>query len=190
LAVQLRSSPATQCNYQPILKAVPDLCASATSNPLFKEDWENGLGNWTVSNVPTKPATWEARDWTVKGNLPKSRAGKAIFAIDPINGDCNTDLQNGILRLESPTITFPAFTTGKYEMAFNHYIATEATWDGGNIKYSLNGGAWTLLPVTAFTQNAYNSALDGTTQSDNPLKGQRALQEQMADHLEEAGDKV
>jgi hypothetical protein len=46
------------------------------------------------------------------------------------------------------------------------------------------------LPVTAFTQNAYNSALDGTSQSDNPLKGQRALQEQMAVHLEEAGDKV
>ena len=60
-------------------------------------------------------------------------------------------------------------------MAFNHYVATESTWDGGNIKYSLNGGAWTLLPITAFTQNGYNSTLDGTSSNDNPLKGQRAF---------------
>ena len=176
LAVQLRTSPATQCNYTPLLaQSAPSLCASATNNPLFKEDWENGLGNWTVTNVPTKPSTWEARDWTIKSNLPKSRPGKAIFAIDPINGDCASYLQNGILRLESPTITMPTFTSGKYEMAFNHYVATESTWDGGNIKYSLNEGSWTLVPVTAFTYNGYNSTLDGTSSNDNPLKGQRAF---------------
>ncbi|WP_379968372.1 M4 family metallopeptidase [Epilithonimonas sp. UC225_85] len=175
LAMQLRSSPATQCNYTPILKAVPDLCASATSNPLFKETWENGLGSWTATNIPTNASSWEVRNWVVKDNLPKGRAGKAIFAIDPINGNCTTSLQNGILRLESPQITIPAFTGGKYEMAFNHYIATESTWDGGNIKYSLNGGAWTLVPVTAFSQNPYNLILDGTANSDNPLKGQRAF---------------
>lgn len=176
LAVQLRTSPATQCNYTPLLaQSAPSLCASATNNPLFKEDWENGLSNWTVTNVPTKPSTWEARDWTIKSNLPKSRPGKAIFAIDPINGDCASNLQNGILRLESPTITMPTFTSGKYEMAFNHYVATESTWDGGNIKYSLNEGSWTLVPVTAFTYNGYNSTLDGTSSNDNPLKGQRAF---------------
>ena len=176
LAVQLRTSPATQCNYTPLLaQNAPSLCASATNNPLFKEDWENGLGNWTVTNVPTKPSTWEARDWTIKSNLPKSRPGKAIFAIDPINGDCASNLQNGILRLESPTITMPTFTSGKYEMAFNHYVATESTWDGGNIKYSLNEGSWTLVPVTAFTYNGYNSTLDGTSSNDNPLKGQKAF---------------
>lgn len=176
LAVQLRTSPATQCNYTPLLaQSAPSLCASATNNPLFKEDWENGLGNWMVTNVPTKPSTWEARDWTIKSNLPKSRPGKAIFAIDPINGDCASNLQNGILRLESPTITMPTFTSGKYEMAFNHYVATESTWDGGNIKYSLNEGSWTQVPVTAFTYNGYNSTLDGTSSNDNPLKGQRAF---------------
>ncbi|WP_313098724.1 M4 family metallopeptidase [Epilithonimonas sp.] len=176
LAVQLRTSPATQCNYTPLLaQSAPSLCANATNNPLFKEDWENGLGNWTVTNVPTKPSTWEARDWTIKSNLPKSRPGKAIFAIDPINGDCVSNLQNGILRLESPTITIPTFTSGKYEMAFNHYVATESSWDGGNIKYSLNDGSWTLIPVTAFTYNGYNSTLDGTSSNDNPLKGQRAF---------------
>ncbi len=174
LATQLRSSPATQCNYQPILKAVPDLCATATSNPLFKETWENGLGNWIATNVPTNASSWEVRNWVVKDNLPKGRTGKAVFGIDPINGDCAASLQNGILRLESPQITFPTFTAGNYEMAFNHYVATESAWDGGNIKYSLNGGSWILVPPTAFTQNAYNAVL-ANTGSDNPLKGQRAF---------------
>ena len=60
-------------------------------------------------------------------------------------------------------------------MAFNHYVATESKWDGGNIKYSLNDGAWTLLPKTAFTHNGYNLNLDGTTSNDNPLRGQAAF---------------
>ena len=175
LAVQLRSSPNTQCNYVPILKATPALCATAMSGALFSETWENGLGNWTATNTPTNPSSWINRDWVVKTGLPSNRPGKAIFGADPINGNCSTSLQNGILRLESPQITFPTFTVGKYEMAFNHYIATEMQWDGGNIKYSLNGGAWTLVPKTAFSQNPYNTTLNGTTQSDNPMKGQASF---------------
>jgi len=175
LAVQLRQSPNSICNFKPLLSATPDLCATAISNPLFKETWENGLGNWTVTNIPTNASSWEVRNWIVKDNLPAGRVGKAVFGIDPINGNCTTSMQNGILRLESPQITIPTFSGGKYEMAFNHYVATEATWDGGNIKYSLNGGTWTLVPATAFTQNPYNSTLDGTASSDNPLKGQRAF---------------
>lgn len=177
LAVQLRSSPASQCNYTTLLNtSTPALCDASTTGALFTENWENGLGNWTVSNVPTNPSSWINRNWLIKDNLPKSRTGKAIFGADPINGNCTTSMQNGIIRLESPIINFPTFTSGKYEMAFNHYVATESTWDGGNIKYSLNGGAWTLLPKTAFTQNAYNSGLIGSSDTDdNPMKGQVAF---------------
>lgn len=175
LSVQLRTSPNTQCNYQPLLKPVPALCESANSGTLFTEKWENGTGNWSITNIPTNPSSWINRDWVVKNNLPKGRTGNAIFAADPINGNCSTSMQNGILRLESPLITFPAFTAGVYQMAFNHYVATESKWDGGNIKYSLNDGAWTLLPKTAFTQNGYNLNLDGTTSNDNPLRGQAAF---------------
>ena len=57
-------------------------------------------------------------------------------------------------------------------MAFNHYVSTEASWDGGNIKYSLNDGAWTLVPKSAFSQNGYNRNLDNTSNNDNPMKGQ------------------
>lgn len=175
LAVQLRSSPNTQCNYVPILKPTPALCEVSTTGALFTETWENGLGNWTATNIPANPSSWEQRDWVIQNNLPRNRPGNAIFGADPLNGDCAASMQNGILRLESPLINFPTFTAGKYEMAFNHYVATEATWDGGNIKYSLNGGAWTLLPKSAFTQNGYNRNLDNTSGNDNPLKGQAAF---------------
>lgn len=175
LSVQLRSSPATQCNYVPLLKPVPALCATAISGALFTETWENGVGNWTITNIPTNPSSWENRDWIIKSNLPKGRAGKGMFGADPLNGNCTTSLQNGILRLESPLLTFPTFTAGKYEMAFNHYIATEAQYDGGNIKYSRNNGAWTIIPKSAFSQNGYNSNLNNTSGNDNPLRGQAAF---------------
>ena len=175
LSVKLRTSPNAQCNYIPLLAATPDLCATAIPGALFTENWENGLGDWTVSNVPTNPSSWEDRNWTINSNLPKGRTGKGIFGADPINGNCTTSMQNGILRLESPVINFPTFTSGKYEMAFNHYVATEAQWDGGNIKYSLNGGEWIIVPKAAFTQNSYNRSLDGTSNNDNPMKGQPAF---------------
>jgi hypothetical protein len=173
LAVKLRQNP-DQCGFEPLLAPTPPLCEAATTSPVFVETWENGIGNWVVTNIPTVPSTWEERNWIIKGNLPKGRTGNAIFAADPINGDCTTSLQNGILRLESPLITLPSFSTGNFEMAFNHYVATEYTWDGGNIKYSLNGGAWTLVPQAAFIHNPYNTFM-ANSGNDNPLKGQRAF---------------
>lgn len=174
LAVKLRSSVNTQCNFTMVLPgADAELCTNATSAPLFQEKWENGIGSWVATNIGTN-ATWTTRNWVIDTSLPRNRQGKAIYGIDPNNGNCTTSLQNGILRLESPTITFPNYTAGNYEMAFNHYVATEASYDGGNIKYSLNGGAWTLVPSTAFTLNPYNTTLT-TVGNDNPLNGQPAF---------------
>jgi len=174
LATQLRDSVAEMCGYETILNETSTLCDAATSSPIFSENWENGMGSWTVTEIPVKPETWESRPWTIKNNLPKGRTGKAIYAADPINGDCISDMQNGVIRLESPLITIPAFSGGKMEMAFNHYVATEADYDGGNIKYSLNNGAWILLPKSAFSQNSYNKNLVNSG-NDNPLKGQAAF---------------
>ncbi len=173
LAVELRTEPSF-CNFTPILTTTAPLCGAASTNRLFFEDWETGLGSWTVSQLPTNAATWETRDWVIEPVLPDGRAGQGIFGIDPVNGDCSADLENGIIRLESPIITMPNITTGTFEMSFDHYVSTEANWDGGNIKYSLNGGAWTLLPGTAFTANAYNGAINGGT-NDNPLAGEAAF---------------
>lgn len=170
------------CGFEPILSPIEPLCDNAKNAPIYKQDWENGLNGWGVAQLPSNPKTWEARDWEVSSSLPDSREGKGIFAVNPVNGDCQADLQNGILRLESPSITISGAAAGDYEMAFNHYVETEASWDndvneilywdGGNIKYSVNEGEWLLVPLSAFLENGYNAVL---AESDNPLTKQPAF---------------
>ena len=175
LAVELRIKPSF-CAYELILGNTPDLCEAATSNRLYFEDWESGLGNWTVLDLPSNTATWQSRNWAINSTLPMGRSGNGVFGIDPVNGDCQDDLENGIIRLQSPLITIPNITSGTFDMAFNHYVATESQYDGGNIKYSLNGNPWTIVPISAFTDNAYNDALNTTAQgNDNPMQGQAAF---------------
>lgn len=175
LAVEMRTNP-DACNFQPLLTNAPTPCEASSSNPIFREDWETGTDGWTFTQIPTNPSTWENRDWVLDTNLPDERTGNAIFGSDPIIGDCQTDLENGIMRLESPVITIPNYVTGNTEMFFNHYVSTEATWDGGNIKYSLDGGAWEVLPASAFTTNPYNGNLRTIAQgNDNPMESEAAF---------------
>lgn len=176
LAVGLRTDP-DGCNlFGDLLAANTDaLCEAATGAPVFFEDWENGIGSWTVEQVPTNASTWSYRNWLIRRTLP-NRAGKGIFGIDPINGDCNSDLENGIIRLQSPLITIPDGTPGKYNLSFTHYMITELGYDGGNIKYSLDGGSWLIIPTNAFTQNAYNNSLVSSAGgNDNPMAGEAAF---------------
>ncbi|MFD2550456.1 M4 family metallopeptidase [Bizionia sediminis] len=177
MAVELRMAPES-CNFQPILEAVADPCEAATTNPIYAENWESGLGAWTLQQLPSNPNSWESRDWVVTGNLPDGRAGQAAFGVDPVNGNCSSSMQNGIISLQSPEISIPdSYTTGTIELSFVHYIATEGGWDGGNIKYRLNNTSeWLLLPVTAFTANAYNATINSFREgNDNPMSGQDAF---------------
>jgi len=176
LAVELRTNP-DACGFTPLLSETTILCPNATNGQdLFLEDWESGTDGWTISNIPSNPATWEERDWVLETTLPKSRIGTGVFGSDPINGNCSTSLQNGILRLESPIITAPSVMVNDYQMAFNHNISTEFQWDGANIKYKLNTGAWILLPSSAFIINAYNDTINGIPAgNDNPMFSQDAF---------------
>jgi bacillolysin len=177
LAVELRISPST-CNFNTILTATDPLCDASTNNPLFSEDWESGMGDWTVEQLPTDSSTWESRDWVISSSLPEGRVGSGMFGADPINGNCTTDLQNGIIRLQSPIITIPDISEGIFEMTFDHYISTESLWDGGNVKYRLNGSeTWTLVPGSSFINNPYNATLKNLVddENDNPMESQEAF---------------
>ena len=63
-----------------------------------------------------------------------------------------------------------------YRLGFTHYVASELGFDGGNVKLSVNGGAYAIVPSTAFFFNTYNATLvtpaGGNT---NPLAGQPAF---------------
>ena len=173
LAVEMRTLP--DCDFAPLLEEDSLLCSNSLPDlAIFHEDFEDGLGDWTVDTAETSHATWEDRNWEVVSTLPGGRQGSAAFGVDPINGDCDTDLQSGILRLQSPVINIPGGITGEMEMAFEHYVATEPNWDGANIKYKIDDGIWTLLPGTAFSVNGYVGAINGGS-NDNPMAGELAF---------------
>ncbi|WP_417619777.1 M4 family metallopeptidase [Oceanihabitans sediminis] len=174
LAVELKTNP-DACNFETILGPIFELCPVAEGNPVYKQDWETGLQGWTVSELPLNPLTWESRDWTIVSSLPDGREGQGVFGANPVNGDCQLDLQDGLIRLESPLITLPDFTDGDFQMFFDHFVATEYEWDGGNIKYSVdNGLTWAIVPSSAFTANPYNATLR-FAQNTNPLRGEEAF---------------
>ncbi len=176
-AVEMRFDPTPQCGFEPLLaQNPPALCGGNTPVSIHSQDWESGLGAWTVgTRAVVNPATFDTPDWAVVGSLPAGEPGSAAFVEDNQDlGDCVTDIEAGVLFLESPVISIPAGASA--ELAFDHWVATEVGWDGGNLSASVNGGAYTLIPSSAFTYNAYNTTLNpASAGNDNPLAGQPAF---------------
>lgn len=167
-AVQLRTDP-TQCNYQPLLDPnAPALCSTNAPSEIYGEDFESGLGGWTLTNQGTYSG-WPSLNWVSDSSLPGGRSGKAAYAVDLDAGNCNLgngDI-SGVMRMASSNISIPAGANTP-RLAFDHYVASELNYDGGNLKMSVNGGAYNLVPASAFTFNDYNTNLLAT----NPLAGQ------------------
>jgi hypothetical protein len=81
-----------------------------------------------------------------------------------------------MMSLESPVIHIPNAPNLSPRLTFEHYAATEAGWDGGNLKISINGGAYIVVPSAAYTFNPYNLVLQTAAAGNtNPLAGQPAF---------------
>ena len=172
-AVELRTSPA-QCAYEPLLaQDAPEFCEGVGSvGTFYSEDFEAGLpAGWTVSSHDVaNPATFDSPGWSVENNIPAGASGSlAAFAPNLVAGNCADDTEAGVINLDSPTITLPV---GIPHVAFDHWVASEAGWDGGNLKISVNGGPFILVPAAAYSFNAYNSNI---SVGDNPMSGQQAF---------------
>ena len=57
-------------------------------------------------------------------------------------------------------------------LSFDHYVATEAGYDGGNVKYSLNGGDFAVIPADAYLFNGPRVLATAAEGSTNPLAGE------------------
>jgi hypothetical protein len=175
LAVEFRTPP-TQCNFQPLLaQSPPALCPSGSPTTLFSDNFEGGKRagvKWVVSNIGST-GDFKSRDFGVVNGLPSGRAGYAIFAADPDIGTCSPGGdQSGLMRLESPSITIPAGVTAP-RLTFDHWVATESGFDGGNLKISVNGGAWVLVQGADFIYNPYNATMaTAAAGNTSPLAGQ------------------
>jgi Zn-dependent metalloprotease len=177
-AVEFREDPTEKCNFTPLLDPnTPPVCAGTKNPPtFFKEDFNQGLRGWTVTNEG-RFAGWPGTNWVADSSLPGGRSGTAAFAKD-LDGQCTGAAGDvsGVMRLESPSIKLPSGAVHSYRLGFTHYVASELGFDGGNVKLSVNGGAYAVVPSTAFFFNPYNATLvtaaGGNT---NPLAGQPAF---------------
>lgn len=157
-ATELTEEP-VQCNFGPMLDPnTPALCGEGTNEvTTYTEDFEDGLAGWTQdaeSLVPGNDYPWEAGS-DVEGN----ETGLA-WGPDPVEGQCgdaNGDItsRNGLI---SPKITVPAGLSPRF--TFDHSVRTEASWDGGNVKVSVNGGEFTLVDQAAYLFNAPGATMD------------------------------
>lgn len=177
-AVELRLDPTAQCNFQPILQPNPPaVCSTGNPTSIYKEDFEEGLKGWTLTNQGVFSG-WPGLDWVRSKDLPGGRNGPAAFGADPNAGNCDGGAGDisGSMSMESPAIKIPAGKSLVPYLTYNHYVATEAGWDGGNLKISVNGGPFTLVPASAYTFNPYNTTLNTAEAGNtNPLAGQPAF---------------
>ncbi|MBA3309870.1 MAG: M4 family metallopeptidase [Nocardioidaceae bacterium] len=168
-AIELRTEP-TQCNFQPQLQpGDPPACAGATT--VWSENFEGGTAGWTPS------AEWvfdpQTYNWSADSTLPSGRTGTAAYGPDPDAGNCSSgggDV-SGAMYLTSGNIVVNDVGSNVV-LNFDHYVATEAGWDGGNVKVSVDGGGFQVIPASAYTFNKpgqINTAAAGNT---NPLAGQ------------------
>jgi len=166
LAVEMRATP--PCSYAPILDPeAPQSCTGTTA--IFAEDWETGDDGWTRTSTPATPATTAAwndgtrnlRDFTITSTLPAGHTGRAAYAQappigEPGGGNCTTQDYSGQFSLDSPAITIPA-GADDVKLSFDHYVATEAGVDGGQVEVSVNGGAFQLVSESDYVHNPPNS---------------------------------
>jgi len=141
-------------------------------------DWEAGLDSWTPGTYQVaKPSTFDTPDWAAVGGLPDGRSGMAAFVENINEGNCASDDESGVLTLTSPVIAIPGDAVGP-RIALNHWFDIEHGWDGGNLKISVNGGDFTLVPGSAFEIGPYTDVLEPSdfgTWNTNPLADQEAF---------------
>jgi Zn-dependent metalloprotease len=180
LATELREPP-SQCNFNPVLAKNPpdDSCGLPHTNPrtIFSDTFEgNPFVRWTVSREFANEATFRGGKWSWVGNLPDGRPGKGFFAYD-FEGGCELPSpgQLGVLELTSPPITIPGGLVSSPHLSFDHWVALEDGFDGGQLMISVNGGAFQLVPQLKFIYNAYNKSLLTWPFTDNVRAGQPAF---------------
>jgi Zn-dependent metalloprotease len=174
-AVELRVPP-LQCSFTPLLDpTVPPTPGNAL---LFEERFDaDPSAEWILTNEGVY-AEYQPRDWTWTESTPAGGDGGAFFAIDSVLiGDCQPghDDQSGVMSLASPAVVIPLGSSGP-AVRFDHWVATERDYDGGNVKLSVNGGDYQLIPGWAFTHNRYNANLYTSTHGNtNPMAGEAAF---------------
>jgi hypothetical protein len=145
-AVELRTDP-TQCAFKPLLDPnTPALCGvGGTESQVWSEDFEDGLAGWSTEQQVVFSGGFGA-PWEASTNAPGGHAGGVAFGPAPDQGACSNGAGDFSSRdsIVSPTVTIPSGGQSA-RMTFEHYVSTESGYDGGNVKISVNGGAYVVV---------------------------------------------
>jgi Zn-dependent metalloprotease len=179
-AVELRTPPVA-CNFHTLLAQNPPALCDSGKKPKsrFTDGFEHGNSSearWSMSHDAAAPADFTPREWDVVSDLPDHRPGRGFFGADPDLGTCGPGGdESAVLHLVSPQIVIPASADAP-RLAFDHWVSTEAGWDGGNVKISVNDGPWVLVKAADFVYNPYNTTLNTVAQGNtNPMAGEPAF---------------
>ncbi|MEK6806938.1 MAG: M4 family metallopeptidase [Pseudomonadota bacterium] len=160
VAVEMRQSPKEKCGYRNILQPeadTPAICpAGQFESPDFKEDWEKGSvpSGWTQTQNLAGDTDPQPFEWVVTSSPPAPHNGKAVFADNNGFGSCAPGGDTSAsFSLDTPEITVA--DDASY-FKFSHFVQTEFEFDGGNLKFSINGSAFALVPAGAFVHNGHS----------------------------------
>ena len=178
-AVEFRRDPTDQCNWQLLLTpGEPAGCGEGfTEEAFFTEDFEDGLAGWTQSEESVfRGPTFE---WESTATYPQEEpvgdghSSNVALGPAPDQGDCSqtrTDI-SGANYLTSDDIAVPEDVRAP-RMSFDHYVATEVGFDGGNVQLSIDGGDFAAVPAEAFVTNPPDTLTSAAQGNTSPLAGQ------------------
>ena len=89
-------------------------------------------------------------------------------------------------RLNSPALTVA--TAGSVTLSFSHRYSFEVDttrWDGGQLRISVNQGAYVAVPLASFSANGYNNTVGGASVPNCELAGQQAFTAQSTGYVAE-----
>jgi len=172
-AVDLRVDPTSECGWKPLLDPhAPAACGADFKGVAFySEDFESGLGDWTLSGE--NPFGGPTYDWKTTSVVPGGHESTVALGPDPDEGDCSGDVTDisSANYLDSGDIVVPQDAQAP-RLTFDHYIATETGYDGGNLQLSVNGGAFAPVAKAAYSFNGPGKLASVAEQSTNPLAGE------------------
>ena len=177
-AVELRKDP-TQCAFKPLLKkGAPSLCGRGYKTKVsFKENFEDGLKGWTRGEKAVYDGA-HGLPWrtVLDAKVPGRHSSKVAFGPDPSDkGQCDgsPDDISSVDWITSPSFKVPSGKSPR--MSFQHYVATEFGYDGGNVKVSVAGKKFKVIPGSAYIFNKPGATLEAPPNGTSPIAGEVAF---------------
>ncbi|GAA3685525.1 hypothetical protein GCM10022237_49980 [Nocardioides ginsengisoli] len=185
-ATQLRVEP-VQCNFRPMFKRGTIGCGEGTvTKKLWSEDFEGGLpATWTKShdaaNAFFEPTVTTKLPVVTEGGT-QHRGGSSVLYFDDKGpdgdgsfGSCNNDADDYSSRVSmaTPTLTVPDGDLPRF--SFDHYVASEVEFDGGNVKVSVNGDPYEIVPDQAWIYNGPGGQFQSSATNTSPMAGEVAF---------------